>query len=124
MSYSLRVTLISLFLAALTLAAVVFAPRVTEITVVDQSPNGSSVALDNPISITFSRPVDQHSAERAFVLYPTVKGRFEWRDQTLVFLPGEPLRPQTSYRVTIRSGLRDTHGYTNRTPTSWPFRTR
>jgi Bacterial Ig-like domain len=41
-----------------------------------------------------------------------------------VFQPAEPLRAQTSYRVTIRPGLRDTRGYINHFMTSWPFRTR
>jgi Bacterial Ig-like domain len=124
MSYSLRVGLISAMLALATLAAVVLAPKETEISVVAQTPNGSAVALDSAISVSFSRPVERRSAERSFALYPPVRGRFTWRDQTLIFQPFEPLRPKTSYRVTIRPGLRDTRGYTNRFMTSWPFRTR
>jgi hypothetical protein len=124
MSYSLRVVLVSATLALATILAVVLAPKETEITVVAQTPNGGGIALDSAISVTFARPVDQRSAERSFALYPPVKGSFVWRDQTLVFQPAEPLHAQTSYRVTIRPGLRDTRGYTNRFITSWPFRTR
>jgi hypothetical protein len=122
--YSLRIGLASVVLALATIAAVILAPKETEITVVAQAPNGGDVALDSPISVTFSRPVDHRSAERAFALYPPVRGRFTWRDQTLIFQPAEPLRAQTTYRVTIRPGLRDTRGYTNRFMTSWPFHTR
>jgi len=123
MSYALRVMLIAVGLAALTAAAIAFAPRVTDVTVVAQTPNGANVALDSPVTVTFSRPVDTRSAEHAFLLYPPVKGRFLWRDQTLVFQPAESLRPRTSYSVTIRPGLRDARGYINRAMTSWPFST-
>jgi hypothetical protein len=124
MHYLLRVGLISVVLALATAAAVILAPKPTEISVVADTPDGSGVALDSPISVTFSRDVDHRSAERAFALYPPVKGRFTWQDQTLIFQPAEPLHAQTTYRVTIRPGLRDTRGYTNRFMTSWPFRTR
>jgi hypothetical protein len=124
MSYSVRVAVISAVLALATISAVILAPKETEITVVAQTPNGGDVALDSAISVTFSRPVDRRSAERSFALYPPVKGSFTWSDQTLIFQPAEPLRTKTSYRVTIRPGLRDTRGYTNRFMTSWLFRTR
>jgi hypothetical protein len=124
MTYSLRITAISAVLAVLTIAAVMFAPKVTDITVVAQTPVGSGAALDSAITVSFSRPVDQRSAERAFVLYPPVKGRFAWKGQMLIFQPIEPLHARTIYRITIRPGLRDPHGYINRFMTSWPFMTR
>jgi Big-like domain-containing protein len=123
-SYPLRVALVSLTLAALTAVAILFAPKATDIRIVAQAPNGGNIALDSAISVTFSRPVERRSAERAFLLYPPAKGRFVWRDQTLMFQLTEALRPQTGYRVTIRPGVRDTYGYINRFETSWPFRTR
>jgi hypothetical protein len=122
--YSVLTALLSIGLALLTLAAIAFAPPVENIRVVAQSPDGVDVALDSPIIVTFSRPVDRRSAERAFLLYPITPGRFEWRaEQTLLFYPARPLLPGTVYRVTIRGGLRDTRGWINRAPTSWPFRT-
>ena len=124
MTYSLRIAAISAALALLTIAAVLFAPKVTDISIVAQTPVGNGAALDSAITVSFSRPVDQRSAERAFVLYPPVKGRFAWQDQTLIFQPIEPLQAQTIYRITIRPGLRDTHGHINRFMTSWPFKTR
>src|SRR6266511_1804296 len=125
MNYALRITLFSVVLAALTLAAVVFAPRVSDVTVVSQTPGRDQVALDSPISVTFSRPVDQRSAERALVVYPLVKGRFTWQDdRTIVFTPSAPLHPQTFYHITVRPGLRDARGRVNRTETVLSFRTR
>jgi hypothetical protein len=125
MNYVLRITLFSVILAALTLAAVVFAPRVSDVTVISQTPGRDQVALDSPISVTFSRPVDQRSTERALVFYPLVKGRFTWQDdRTIVFTPTELLRPQTTYHITVRPGLHDARGRVNRTETVLSFRTR
>lgn len=124
MSYTLRIIIISATLVVLTVAAIVFAPKIGDITVVAQTPTGSGAALDSTISVSFSRPVDQRSAENAFVLYPPVPGRFAWRGQTMIFQPIDRLQAHTLYRVTIRPGLRDLRGHTNRFMTSWPFMTR
>jgi Bacterial Ig-like domain len=123
--YAVRVALASIALVVLTLAAVVFAPRVDYVSVIGQTPERDQVPLDSIISVTFSRPVDQRSAERSMVIYPLVKGRLSWRDdQTVVFTPSEPLRPKTIYHITIRPGLRDARGRINRAETLLSFRTR
>jgi hypothetical protein len=123
--YEFRAALASIVLAALTLAAIVFAPQVSDVTVIAQTPERAQVPLDSPISITFSRPVDQRSAARFLVIYPLVQGRFTWNDdRTIVFTPTEPLRPKTIYHITIRPGLRDTRGRSNLFQTVLSFRTR
>jgi hypothetical protein len=122
--YNLRIVLISAGLLLLTVAAVVFAPQVDPVFIAAQEPNGSDVPVDSAISITFSRAVEQHSAERAFVIYPVVRGRFGWEDDlTMIFTPAEQLQPQTSYRIIVRAGVRDSRGRPTRSETSWPFRT-
>ena len=123
--YGIRIALISMMLMGLTLAAIVLAPRVEDVAVIGQTPaERSQVPRDSPISVTFSRAVDQNSAERAIVLYPLVKGRFSWsNERTIVFTPAELLRPQTVYHITIRPGLRDVRGHINRAETVLSFRT-
>jgi hypothetical protein len=123
-SYSVRIALVVAALAIATIAAIVFAPQVPDVSVVDTQPFGVAPTLESPIRVTFSRPVDKRSAERAFVLYPPARGRLSWPDeQTLLFTPSEPLRPGLNYRVIIRPGLRDLRGYQNRAETAWLFRT-
>lgn len=124
MSYSLRVSAASIMLLVLTGAVLFFTSKATDISVVAQTPTGSAAAVDGPITVTFSRPVDQRTAERAFVLYPPVKGQFAWHDRTLIFQPTQALQAQTIYRITIRAGLRDLHGHVNQFTTAWPFVTR
>jgi hypothetical protein len=122
--YGIRITLISMLLMGITLAAILFAPRVEDITVVEQTPERSQVARDSQISLTFSRALDQHSVERSIVIYPLVTGTFSWRDaQTLVFTPTELMRPHTVYHITIRPGIRDLRGHVNRAETVVSFRT-
>ena len=122
--YTWRIILLSLGLALLTGAAILLAPEPGDVVVIAETPVGGNVALDSPISVTFSRAVDQRSAERSFILYPTIRGQFRWQGQTLSFYPAEPLRSQTIYRILIQPGLRDTRGHLNQYQTTWPFRTR
>lgn len=113
-----RVTVIAIALAIVTLGAIRFAPRIEDVRIIAQTPNGSNIPLDTSITITFSRPVERRSAERALLFYPVIKGRFQWRDdQTVAFIPDTPLKPYTQYRVKVRIGLRDTRYHINQTET-------
>jgi hypothetical protein len=124
MSYYRRIALIVIGLALAAGALVALLSRGEEIQVVAQSPVGSGVALDAPITISFSRPVDRRSAEASFTLVPPVAGRLSWQGETLVFTPSAPLAPATIYRAIIQPGLRDRLGRANRGETGWSFRTR
>ncbi len=152
MRYYIRIAAVSLGLAALVLAVIAFAPsraatppgpspvaptaaapgaprcadrtQADTVTVIAQGPNGQDVPLDSRISATFSCPVDPRAVERAFVLYPAAKGHFEWQERTMTFIPDEPLRPRTLYRVTLFGGLPDARGFVDGRKVSWPFRTR
>lgn len=124
MSYYLRIVLVSVGLALLTAALVATAPRPTDVTVVDQAPNGQGVPRDAEVRVVFSRPVDRASAEVSFRVVPVVTGSFRWDGEALVFRPAQPLAAQTWYDITIRPGLRDSTGRPNRAETRWTFRTR
>jgi hypothetical protein len=124
MTYNLRIAIVSIALALAAVVAIIAAPRWEDVRVVAHTPSGAAASLNSPISITFSREVDQRSAERSFVLYPPVRGRFFWHNErTMGFLPMEPMQPQTNYRITIRSSLRDARGRANQAEISWPIHT-
>ncbi|HEY0018299.1 MAG TPA: MG2 domain-containing protein [Longimicrobium sp.] len=59
------------------------------------------------VTVTFDRPVaggldETVDAEALFRIDPAVEGRAEWRDPvTLRFTPAAPLRPGTTYTVTV-----------------------
>jgi hypothetical protein len=82
------------------------------------------------VSVAFAEPVDRASAEAAFSLAPTgdtdakVSGSFSWDGTTMTFDPSGNLAPQTSYRATVASGVRDDLGNESTAEKSWTFTTR
>lgn len=124
MPFFTRIGLASLTFALLTGLLILRGPQVQNVSVIAQGPNGSDIPASAVMSMTFSRPVDHASAEQSVVIVPAVAGAFSWQGNTLTFQPGQPLAPNTAYRVTIRSGLSDAQGRPNRSEISWSFRTR
>ncbi len=63
----------------------------------------AQVPANSGIEITFNHK-DIEDAEKNFSISPEVKGRFEWHDNTLVFVP-EKLEQGTIYTVTLKKGI-------------------
>ncbi|HEX5724713.1 MAG TPA: MG2 domain-containing protein, partial [Longimicrobiaceae bacterium] len=80
------------------------------------------------VSVTFDRPVaggldETVSAASLFRIEPAVRGRAEWRDPvTLRFTPAEPLRPGTTYNVTIANTFAAMDGTRLPRPLRFSFR--
>jgi uncharacterized protein YfaS (alpha-2-macroglobulin family) len=90
----------------------------------------SDVALDTPISITFSRAIVPASAVGVPSTLPELRfdpplaGRAIWIDQqTVLFRPAAPLRPGTRYRATLAAGLADLGGGQLGAAFAWRFST-
>ncbi|MBU4305763.1 MAG: Ig-like domain-containing protein [Candidatus Omnitrophica bacterium] len=62
------------------------------------------------ISVTFSAAMDKKSVEKNFYVYPEVKGKFCWKENTLFFKPLEPLLPSTSYYVSCSPQIKSAGG--------------
>lgn len=62
--------------------------------------NATSVALTAAVEIPYPPGVDKVTVEQAVDIEPPVKVRKEWRGDTLVLTPEEPLEPATTYLVT------------------------
>lgn len=62
------------------------------------------VPINSGIEITFNRTNIQN-IDQYFEIAPKVAGRFETYDDTVVFLPANPLAEHTVYTVTIKKGL-------------------
>jgi uncharacterized protein YfaS (alpha-2-macroglobulin family) len=64
--------------------------------------------------VDFSIPVDHASAERAFSISPSTKGKFTWSAKggkdILVFQPSRILEPNTQYEIRISPSLLDKGG--------------
>ncbi len=53
------------------------------------------------VEVTFDRPADQVSVESALQITPAVTGTFEWRNNQVRFVPGDPWQVDTSYEVSL-----------------------
>jgi hypothetical protein len=63
------------------------------------------------IGFVFSKPMDQASLRSGISLYPAVKGWFEEAgEDSVIFFPEENYRPETEYRITLSSALKDSLG--------------
>ncbi len=78
-----------------------------------QSPmDGSrSVALQQPILVSFNQPMDHSSTEAAVQITPATNVTYSWSSNTLAVQPTSGiLAPNTQYQVTIGSGAKTAAG--------------
>lgn len=62
---------------------------------------------ETKLSVTFDRPMDEDSVERAFTIYPSIAGSFSWDDNTVTFVPtGDGFSRQTTYEVRLGTEAR------------------
>lgn len=119
--------LVWLTLALLWVATAVVVARGDQvgIRVVAVSPadGAEGVSSLTPVQATFSQPILLTGALRSLVLDPPVGGTAQWRGDTLVFYPSEPLQPDTLYTATVPAGLQGEQGGAVRRPFRWQFRT-
>jgi hypothetical protein len=100
------------------------------------------ISVRTPIAVVFDGPIDRTSVAGAIVLSPAVTGTIEATslptdngpaaqptatpsepgDNVLLFTPDQPLEPNTTYTVTLGSGVRRTDGRAAASQ-SWSFST-
>ena len=79
-------------------------------TVTGKSPVGSDIFVGSAVSVTFSEPMNEASAENAFSIVPDVAGSFSWAGNTLTFDPNDDLAYDTTYNVTVAGTAEDLAG--------------
>ena len=86
-------------------------PPMITATVPDSGDTGIFV-FEN-IQVTFTRTMDQSSAEEAFAIAPPAAGAFAWDSsrKQLTFDPDDYLLPSTDYLVTVGDSARDIYGH-------------
>jgi hypothetical protein len=91
--------------------------------IVSYSPTGDDVSLDTQISIVFSEPMNKSRVENNLIISPDINGEFQWRGNTLVFLPDDELKYDTKYNITLSSDAADKWGNNLADDLSWEFTT-
>lgn len=84
-------------------------PRVIKTLPMSKEP---AVPVSSKISITFSKPMDKESAEKAFALTSRsgkiIKGTFTWQNETMIFIPSTELEYDTPHIARIKGTAMDT----------------
>jgi Tol biopolymer transport system component len=81
-----------------------------QITVVAPVAEGEQAGIYGPITVQFSQSMDRASVETHLSLSPTVAGRIEWEDNTLLFFPETMLNPEQEYKLTLSAGAKSANG--------------
>lgn len=66
--------------------------------------DGSRAAASAPIVIEFGQRMNSASVQQSFSIEPAVEGRFVWEQNTLYFLPAQPLVVGQQYRISLAQG--------------------
>lgn len=78
-----------------------------QITATSPLDNNRSVALGQPILVSFNQPMDHPSTEAAVQITPATTVAFSWQGNTLAVTPTSgTLAPNTQYQVTIGPGAK------------------
>ena len=91
--------------------------------VLDHSPVGTGVAIDEPVRVTFSTDMDQASVRSALAIAPFQPGTVSWVGSTMRYDPGYGWAPMTTYAVTIAGTAKDSSGREMGTDFRWQFTT-
>ncbi|MEE9150574.1 MAG: Ig-like domain-containing protein, partial [Thermoplasmata archaeon] len=91
--------------------------------VVAYSPSGESVPIDTVIKVSFNEPMDKTSAEKAFIMIPSLNGSFTWVENTLIFTPQAELEYGTIYYVYMGIEAKDVTGNALGFPFQFSFTT-
>jgi Tol biopolymer transport system component len=88
------------------------APRDTtppQVAAVSPGFGAEDVALNEVVSITFTKPMDKASVSQAFRIDPPAAGSHTWEGDTFSFVP-DGFFPGTSYLITFSAAPRDASG--------------
>jgi hypothetical protein len=91
--------------------------------IISYSPVGNNVPLDIQISIVFSEPMNKSRVEASLLISPNIDAQFQWRGNTLVFIPDKDLKYDTKYKITLSSDAIDKWGNPLADDLSWEFST-
>ena len=92
-------------------------------TVLNHSPVGTGVAVDEPVRITFSTDMDQASVEAALRIVPYQPGSISWIGDTMKYAPDHGWTPSTTYTVNVAGTAKDASGREMGSDYGWQFTT-
>ena len=97
--------------------------NMTPPSVIGNTPNGTNVPIISQITVTFSKPMNNASAQSAFFTSPVTTGSFSWGGNNMTYIPISNLAYNTTYNVTVGTGAMDSTGNNMLSSYSWRFTT-
>mgnify|MGYP001167415653 CR=1 FL=1 len=87
-------------------------------------PRGSTVKVDTLIKLKFVTDMVQESVATNFTTEPKIDGTITWDDsKTLIYTPTAPLEKETSYKVIVKNGIKNTAGIESENDINFEFKT-
>jgi hypothetical protein len=98
---------------------------VTRPLVTSYVPTATNATTSSMIQITFSKPMDRASVERAFSISGGLNGTFQWSSdsRSVTFLPSKTLQAGTTYTVVLGTTATDRAGNQMLNPLTFQFST-
>ena len=92
-------------------------------TVVETEPNaGSTISLQQPITLYFNQEMDAASVEAALAGEPALSGSLVWiSPSALVYTPDQPLHPNTELTLQLNTEAKAANGLSLQQPLEWTF---
>lgn len=72
--------------------------------------NAGNISVASSVNVTFNQQVDHPSAQSKFSISPNISGSFTWNGNTMTFNPNGNLGYQTTYNISVASGVKTIHG--------------
>ena len=92
--------------------------------VIGNTPTGTNVSVNTQITVTFNESMNQSSAQTAFSTLPSTTGSFTWSGNMMIYTPGSNLSEDTTYNVTVGTGVKDLAGNNMQSSYDWNFITK
>ena len=86
-------------------------------------PTGTSVSLTSSIGINCNFLIDSTTMAKSFTINPTINGKFQYNTASFSFVPASNLSPNTTYTVTVSTGLHGKNGTPMKSAYSYSFTT-
>lgn len=90
------------------------------------APNATHVDVVSLITATFSEPINESTLNNSTIIVTgggTVSGNISYSDNKVTFKPSSDLRKNTTYKVTITTGVEDLAGNALENEVIWTFET-
>ena len=70
-----------------------------------------TIDLEEPLTVNFDRPVIRHKIESSFSIDPPTSGKIEWQDNTLLYKPTSPWKPDQVFSVSLAGATRFAYSF-------------